>query len=90
MGLLYQGFALRWVNRQRVRERPGVTGLPLPFVAMESFLHIYRREDRSPGDPNQSCPTPRNHVACLSMGIKVSAELFQGQQSELAAEIAHP
>lgn len=37
---------------QRVRERPGVSGLPLPFVAMGSFPHIYRREGLSPGDPD--------------------------------------
>ena len=63
---------------QRVRERPGVAGLPLPFVAMGSIPHIYRREDLSPGDPNNSCPVTGNHTACLAMSVAVGTEFLQG------------
>lgn len=37
----------------------------LPVVAMGSIPHIYRREDRSPGDPNRSCPSRGNHAVRL-------------------------
>ena len=57
----------------------GEPGLPLPFVAMGSIPHIYRREGLSPGDPNQSCPVPRNHAACFPTSIPVRTEFLQGQ-----------
>ena len=65
----------------------GVSGHPLPIVAVGSIPHIYRREDLSPGDPNRRCPMTRNHAACLTMGIAVRAKLFQGQQPNLATEV---
>jgi len=57
----------------------GDPGLPLPVVAMGSIPHIYRREGLSPGDPNQSCPVPRNHAACFPTSIPVRTEFLQGQ-----------
>jgi len=83
-GCIVQGW------RERVRERPGFAGLPLPFVAMGSIPHIYRREDLSPGDPNQSCPVAGNHTACMAMNIAAGTELLQGQKAEFAPEISHP
>ena len=66
------------VKGKRVRERPGIAGLPLPFVAMGSIPHIYRREDLSPGDPNSSCPVTGNHTACLAMSVAVGTKFLQG------------
>ncbi len=71
-------FVIGVLGTERVRERPGVAGLPLPIVAMGSIPHIYRREDLSPGDPNSSCPVTGNHTACFAMSVAVGTEFLQG------------
>ena len=75
---------------QWVRGRPRYAGHPLPVVAVRSVPHIYRRADHAPGDPNRSCPVPRNHAACVTMRIWVRTKLFQGQQPKLTAKIRRP
>lgn len=68
---------IRWMKAGK--GEAGDTGLPLPFVAMGSIPHIYRREGLSPGDPNQSCPVARNHAACFPTSIPIRTEFLQSQ-----------
>ncbi len=78
----YEIPALKGRNLERVvagKGEAGEPGLPLPVVAMGSIPHIYRREGLSPGDPNQSCLTTRNHAARFPTSIPIRTKFLQGQ-----------